>query len=215
MIPITIVDDFLDEPEQLVEFADRLEYHPCPKGNWPGSRSEKLHELAPPLYENLTTRIMGLFQSLDNHGKYQGEVDASMQFQRVPAKSHHGWVHHDNCFATGILYLNDNAGTTLYKRTHQFNEEINPVATKQKSNLRGYLTEPDKKVQEEFNSCHKKEVVVAGLYNRLLMFHGNILHSANSFEREDEEDRLTLVMFFHRFYGEAMPLQRMRAVRKV
>lgn len=213
MIPITIVDDFLDEPQKLVEFADRLEYQPCPQGNWPGRRCDHLHKIAPPLYDDITTRIMALFHSIPD--VLNGEVDVNMQLQRVPAKSHHGWVHHDNCFATGILYLNDNAGTTLYKRTHQFNEEINPVATKQKSNLQGYLTEPDKKVQEEFNSSFQKEVVVAGLYNRLLMFHGNILHSANSFEREDEEDRLTLVMFFHRFYGEAMPLQRMRAVRKV
>jgi len=213
VIPITIVDNFLDEPQHFVEFANRLEYHPCPKGLWPGRRSDKLHELAFPLYDNLTTRIMALFHSI--HDVLDGEVDCSMQVQRVPSKLHHGWVHHDNCFATGILYLNDNAGTSLYKRTHEFNRDPDPFEIKMKANLRGYLTEQDKKVQEEFNSSFQKELDVKGIYNRFLLFNGNIHHSANSFEREDEEDRLTLVMFFHRISGEPMPLQRMRAIRKV
>ena len=73
MIPITIVDNFLDEPQHFVEFANRLDYRPCPKGLWPGRRSDKLHEVAFPLYDNIATRIMALFHSI--HDVLDGEVD--------------------------------------------------------------------------------------------------------------------------------------------
>ena len=212
MIPITIVDDFLDEPHHLVSLSNRLKYESSPEGWWPGSRSEKLHMINELLYENITTRIMGLFQSL--HDLQNEEVDCDMSFQKVPAKLHHGWVHNDNCFATGILYLNDNPGTSLYTLKKKSVIDETHIITKKKCNLRGYMTEPDKKVQEEFNNSFQKEVDVKGTYNRLLMFHGNVHHSANSFEAA-EGDRLTLVMFFKRIAGEPMPLERMRAVRKV
>ena len=45
MIPITIVDDFLNEPHQLIELANRLEFTPDPSGMWPGTRSRPLHEV--------------------------------------------------------------------------------------------------------------------------------------------------------------------------
>jgi len=213
MIPITIVDNFLDEPQSLVDLSTTLEYQPSPEGLWPGTRSEKLHVVNGQLYDNIATRVMGLFQSLNDLER--GEVDCDMSFQRVPAKFHHGWVHHDNwVYATGILYLNDNAGTSLYTRTSSKDFNENHVPIKMKSNLRGYMTEEEKEWQAEYNNSFQKEVVVKGIYNRLLMFHGNVLHSANSFETE-EDDRLTLVMFFHRISGEPMPLERMRAVRKV
>ena len=54
---------------------------------------------------------------------------------------------------------------------------------------------------------------VKGKFNRLLLM-PNCYHGANSFE-SDEEERLTLVMFFHRIAGEPMPIERMRAVRIV
>ena len=224
MIPITIVDDFLNEPHQLVELANRLEFTPDPNGMWPGTRSKPLHEVHEIFYDNLVTKTMSLFQALPDLGQSDREyssygssavglVDCTMAFQRIPAKMHRGWIHSDNGYATGILYLNDSDGTSIY--TSKEGTLLDPahIETKTKCNLQGYMTERDTLVQMEFNDSFEEHVNVKGKFNRLLLM-PNCYHGANNFEVEEEE-RLTLVMFFHRISGEPMPIERMRAVRTI
>jgi hypothetical protein len=94
---------------------------------------------------------------------------------------------------------------------------INLDHTEQKraSNLRGSISEIEMEVQEEYNKQFEKTVDVKGKYNRLTLFHGNVHHSANNLGLDNGEDRLTLVMFFHRVIGGEMPIDRMRTVRKL
>ena len=226
MIPITIVDDFLDDPHQLIELANRLEFTPNPDAMWPGTRSEKLHVVNEFLYDNLVTRTMSLFQALPDLGRsdrgYSAGgtsavelVDCTMAFQKIPAKMHRGWVHFDKSFITGILYLSENTndGTSLYTMKKGSLFDPSHFETKQKCNRQGYMTERDTLVQMEHNDLFEEHVNIKGKFNRLLLM-PNIYHGANSFEGL-KEDRLTLVMFFNRIAGEPMPLERMRAVRKV
>lgn len=226
MIPITIVDDFLDEPHQLVELANSLEFKPDSNGRWPGTRSEQLHEVSKIFHDNLVTRTMSLFQSLPDLGRTDtvhtsygtsavGLVDCTMAFQKIPAKMHRGWIHSDNGYATGILYLSENTndGTSIYTSKEGSLLDASHFETKQKCNRQGYMTERDTQVQMEFNDSFEEHLNVKGKFNRLLLM-PNCYHGANSFE-ELKEDRLTLVMFFHRISGEPMPLERMRAVRKI
>jgi hypothetical protein len=42
MIPITIIDDFLENPDLVVDFANSLEYQKDEQGRWPGKRSNHL-----------------------------------------------------------------------------------------------------------------------------------------------------------------------------
>ena len=221
MIPITIVDDFLNEPHQLIELANRLEFTPDPSGMWPGTRSAELHTVSEVYYDNLVTKTMSLFQALPDLGRSEtsygssavGLVDCTMAFQKIPAKMKRGWIHSDNGFATGILYLNDSDGTSIFTSKKGSLLDPSHVETKQKCNLQGYMTERDTLVQMEFNDSFEEHVNVKGKFNRLLLM-PNCYHGANNFE-SDEEERLTLVMFFHRIAGEPMPIERMRAVRIV
>jgi len=222
MIPITVVDDFLDEPHQLLELADALEFASDPNGMWPGTRSEQLHLVNDILYDNLVTKVMSLFQALPDLGRSEtsygasaaGLVDCTMAFQKIPAKMHSGWVHSDNGFATGILYLNESEGTSIYTSKKGSLLDPSHFETKQKCNRQGYMTERDIQVQMEFNDSFEEHVNVKGKFNRLLIM-PNCYHGANSFEVTDskDEERLTLVMFFHRIAGEPMPIERMKAVR--
>ena len=41
--PITIVDDFFEDPDAIVAMADELKYYPPDRGNWPGVRTKQLH----------------------------------------------------------------------------------------------------------------------------------------------------------------------------
>lgn len=219
MIPITIVDDFADEPHQLVEVAKQLEFTPDPNGMYPGVRSKALHEVSPYLYDIIITKIMGLFQAIPDLGRSQisygpsavESVDCNMFFQKIPAKMNRGWIHCDDVLATGILYLNDGDGTSIYNTKKGKVFDVSHRETKRKCNLQGYMTEEDTIVQTEFNDLFEEHVNVKGKSNRLLLI-PNCYHGANNFE-VDGEERLTLVMFFHRIAGEPMPIERMRTVR--
>ena len=217
MIPITIVDDFLDEPHQLIELSKNLEFKTDKDGRWPGSRTEEIHTIDELLYNNITTKIMALFHPMRD--AKETDLDCSMSFQKVPAKMNHGWVHNDNCFATGILYLNENplvnSGTSCYTSKEGTLIDMSTTETKRKCNKKGFMDESDLQIQEKYNSVFQKDVDIRGKFNRLTLMHGNVHHSANSFAVDDDEDRLTLVMFFHRIAGQPMPLDRMRTVRKV
>ena len=41
--PITIVDDFFDDPDEIVELAEALNWYQPDTGNWPGKRTKQLH----------------------------------------------------------------------------------------------------------------------------------------------------------------------------
>ena len=42
--PITIIDNFFDDPDAIVELANSLDYYAPETGNWPGVRTKRLHE---------------------------------------------------------------------------------------------------------------------------------------------------------------------------
>jgi|TARA_B110000240_G_C13354238_1_gene391091 hypothetical protein len=217
MIPITIVDNFLDEPHQMVEFSKQLIFTPEPDGRWAGIRSPELRDIDPFLYDNINKKVIALFHDMESID--HTDVDVSMTFQKIPSTLHHGWVHNDNCFMTGILYLNENplvnSGTSLYTSKEGTLINLDHTEQKRASNLRGSISEIEMEVQEEHNNQFEKTVDVKGKYNRLTLFHGNVHHSANNLGLDNGEDRLTLVMFFHRVIGREMPIDRMRTVRKL
>ena len=41
--PTQSVDNFFDKPEEIVQFANSLEYKTARSGFWPGERTEELH----------------------------------------------------------------------------------------------------------------------------------------------------------------------------
>ena len=41
--PVTIVDNFFDDPDEIVEMAENLKWYPPSLGNWPGLRTKQLH----------------------------------------------------------------------------------------------------------------------------------------------------------------------------
>ena len=41
--PVTIVDNFFDDPDAIVEVANNLKYFNPQGGHWPGTRTKNLH----------------------------------------------------------------------------------------------------------------------------------------------------------------------------
>ena len=60
MIPTIIYDDFFEDPDKIVEYANTLDYSEN-NSNYPGIRSNLLHEINPDLYSYIAHRIIKIF----------------------------------------------------------------------------------------------------------------------------------------------------------
>ena len=201
MYPITIVDNFLDDPDKIVDFAMKQEFYPN-TGSWPGSRTKQISELDLSLYDYLCVKILSLFHS---------EVDSwdfEMSFQLITpySKRQHdpknrGWIHTDRggpSFA-GIIYLNKNpeidTGTSIYKQKNGWSTQFFSSLTVKERFYRG-----EEISDEEYNdgwnllnSQYEETIAVENIYNRMLLFNCNTYHGAKTFGKN--QDRLTLPFF--------------------
>jgi hypothetical protein len=56
--PITVIDNFFEDPDAVVKFANECKYE-RPWGRYPGVRSEQLHKLNFKLYNYITNFVIG------------------------------------------------------------------------------------------------------------------------------------------------------------
>lgn len=198
--PITVVDNFFEDPDAVVKFANECKYE-RPWGRYPGVRSEQLHKLNFKLYNYITNFVIGNYF---NEAKWT--FDCNMQFQKIKPfhkdKEHwanKGFIHLDgSSVLAGLVYLNKNpdpdSGTSFFKvkegKIHSFDYDT-------KFELcRGEL-HPDKAVEDlkELYDNHEKTIEVKNQYNRLIFYDGSNLHTQTNYWMPNDEERLTLVFF--------------------
>ena len=198
LFPTLVVDDFLPDPDQLVEYAKTIEYKTDPEHRWPGRRSQYLHTINQELFEYIGVKILNCFNLNHNF-----TWSALACFQIVEPKYVEGWVHTDVGVLTSIIYLNKKnhpkSGTSLYKPKFISHCAIN-VDDKLDS-FRKFGEDPNYKLTDydlskirENNGLFEKTLEVKNIYNRLVSFEAGIPHSADDFNTG--EPRLTLVYFF-------------------
>lgn len=198
--PSLCVDNFLNEPEKIVEFSKTLKYNNDTRGWWPGLRSQPLHLADYEIYNKLCTKILSLYYP-ENYFSLAYRCDAT--FQKVPSTiKYDGWVHTD-CMAefTAIVYLSNhkNCGTSIYKSkklgANIINEKI------KHSYFKGEKIDDKilKKSKQENNSQFYKTIQYESIFNRLITFDGSNFHAAESFYKDtfDKLERLTLILFFY------------------
>ena len=59
--PLTIVDDFFDDPDAIVELANSCMYFDTDVGNWPGKRTEQLYEIDNRFFNYFGEKIFKLY----------------------------------------------------------------------------------------------------------------------------------------------------------
>jgi hypothetical protein len=196
LTPVTVVDNFFEDPLAVREFALKQKYESDPENLWPGERSAPLHELNLNLFKSTIERYLALFHTTGQIRGWHGKA----HFQRVSSKAEKGWIHRDPNLISGVIYLSPNAsldsGTTIY----------------QPKDLSYNDPDPDNKlilpasVRDEHNSHFDESVVVKNKFNRLIAFDGHLWHGVNSFQ---DEERLTLVFFIEALGVDHYSLQRM------
>lgn len=202
--PTTIVDGFLDNPDEvrdygLQQFANGNIINDTDTRNYPGVRSIPLHKLNPILFDAISDKIMKIFFRHDVPISWS----CSMYYQLVESKHGAGWVHRDPTIATCIIYLTPtkqkNIGTSIYKQKYMAAEAILYQSSLDIFKKNNKLSSKEEEKKRLSNNANFDEVIrVEGLYNRLLMFDGSMMHAAQNFVGEGVNDsRLTIVGFIH------------------
>jgi hypothetical protein len=209
-IPVTIVDNFFEEPEKVVDFAASCEFKKSEDGRWPGKRSEKLYLINKELHCFSGMKLMSLFYS--DIDKMSWNMESN--FQIVDTNYFGGWVHTDyDSVITGIIYLNKNpdlnSGTSIYKIRKN---KLFASLKHQDKKFDSYLTENLKEAEvyrKEHNEQFEETIKVSNVYNRLVCFDSHLFHAAQDFQN-NLEPRLSLVMFLGNISNWDTPIKRMK-----
>jgi hypothetical protein len=219
-IPVTILDNFFEDPDAIREWALTLPYFSDPEGKWPGLRTAGLHEMNTDFVDYLARKYFALFFDFE-YEKCTWTFDAV--FQKVDKHYGQGWVHDDSGRrTTGIIYLNPNpnpgSGTSLYKKKkeHVFPDNRVECNLAKKAFYTNHATIDQVSMHKKrLDDSYYETLRVNNVYNRLFTFDSYLHHSANEFvgeSIEDDEVRLTLVFFAGDLYCNRTPVMRSRVI---
>jgi len=217
IIPVSIVDNFLPNPDKIREWALTLNYKPDPQGHWPGTRSDEISNINRPFYDFFCKRYFSLFWDVRNDPL---TWDSNLGFQKTTKDYGSGWVHSDGQISqlTAIVYLNPNpapnSGTSIMKLK---DPTVLPKPEWHDAKRRQILGERNNpelaKIQEQANSIYEESIRVNNVYNRLITFDAHMHHAAHDYlGGKDNEERLTLVMFVNRIVTPRGPIIRSQSI---
>tara|TARA_B100001250_G_scaffold211196_1_gene181211 strand:+ start:336 stop:995 length:660 start_codon:yes stop_codon:yes gene_type:complete len=213
--PITIVDNFFDNPDEVLDMAMNVEYNEPQRTNYPGVTSRKMSELNPSLFNWTMEKVISIY-----FGQFwQVGWNCDMEFQKItPCHDkdnilNKGAIHFDpaDCQLAGLIYLNKNpskdAGTSFYKKKDQFytvkDDYLKP--------LRDYHSGKDVSNIEEVCTNHfnqyQETARVQAEYNRFCFYSPDIPHAPTTY---GDQVRYTMRMFVTSFDAnrETFPLTR-------
>ena len=212
--PITIVDNFFEDPDGIVEIANELKYYTPNTGNWPGQRTKNLHVEEPRFFTYFGTKLHLLFyETVPEYWNLQCHFQMIHPFcDDKNSKKNRGWIHRDiDTWFGGIVYLKKdpepNTGTSVYKvkkgYSHQYAKEIEQKEALYRSEV---VSDSDyTKAYDSMRDQFEETVTVTNVYNRFVMFNGNTHHGVQTF---GTTPRLTLNFFGMAQTGKLPPLLR-------
>jgi hypothetical protein len=197
IIPVTILDNFLDNPDMMRKLALDLPYHKDPEGKWPGLRSDPLHTIDNDVFDLFTKKYFSLFFDIES---IAWSVDA--RFQKIGKEYGRGWAHTDvGPIITGIIYLDPqpvpNSGTIILEKTSlRSNGRLNYRQEDKVNFYQGKLLEEEAELaRQRNNDSFSSGITVQSKYNRLLTFDSHLVHTADEFYGDPNFERLTLTFF--------------------
>ncbi len=221
LYPVTIVEDFYEDPDFIRKFALAQEYKFCGEQKnsaygWPGSRTKDLFELNKSLFEEVCKKLVSVFHNTE-HDYMRWAISSS--FQSSTADYGGGVMHTDtNTIFAGVLYLTPNAplnsGTSLYRTNVTFDADKYQRALE--VNDETYRSN-GKIAPTDYHYMFDEVVRVNNVYNTLILFEGHSYHAANQFFGDTlENSRLTQVFFINKIDAQkqsVFPISRVKAVK--
>jgi len=206
LFPSVCWDNFFSSPREVVKFANSLSYTPSDIGRWPGTRTNRLHEIDRQFFEYVGDRFLSVVYP-NTYPKVEYE-HCSMFFQKISNEYvDPGWIHQDSppFDLTLIVYLSDhkNCGTSIFdfKGHRPVNLNIEEKFTAYKNKKR------NTKAVLEHNEPFEESIRFHSKFNRAVVFDGGAFHGVlNHVDKNLKEDRLTLICFYRGFRNTKYPL---------
>ena len=200
--PITLIDNFYENPDEVRAFALTQEFKFCHEikditYTFPGSRTEDLSIIHPDLFQKSCQKLTSIFHNYE-HDVMRWSITSC--FQSVTEEFGSGVIHHDaNTVFAAVLYLTPhpakNSGTTLYKEGSNFDSSRYQQSLIQ-NDLRFKNKEP---INQSYHEMFDEIVTVHNVYNSLIFYEGHHHHAANQFFGENlVTSRLAQVFFAQR-----------------
>jgi Family of unknown function (DUF6445) len=221
LYPVTIIENFYENPEAIRKFALKQEYTFCHNRLnleyvYPGGRTKDLFDLDKELHEKICKKLVSVFHNAEYD--YMGWT-ISTSFQSVAEEYNQGVIHTDqNTIFAAVLYLSPNAplngGTSLFRKNKTFNE-----AKYQRALADNDFRFRDGKIAMDtsYHSMFDEIVRVNNVYNTLIIYEGRHFHAANQFFGKNLKDsRLAQVFFVNKIDAQkqsVFPLNRTSAIK--
>lgn len=219
LYPTICVDNFYENPDDVVNFANSLEYSKS-DGSWPGVRSEQLHLVNQDFFYKFSMKFFSIFH--DTRGeKINWEVYTS--FQKInPNEFDDGlrqtFIHTDDSMIySAIIYLskniNKNSGTSVCHPKQGFSDGINQdIRREMYLNCDKNKYSDYKKNLVQNNDCFEESIIFKQRYNRLVGFDSMNYHKGDFYANENSEPRLTQVIFVRKVLASCFPIPNMRRI---
>jgi hypothetical protein len=200
--PITIINDFYEDPFKVREFALSQEFkflHEIEDYGhvFPGSRTKDLSTIDQLFFQKVCEKLTSIFHNYD-YDKMRWSITSS--FQSVTSEYNSGVIHQDSdtVFA-GVLFLSPNpefhSGTSLFKENKIFNLEKYQEALKEND----LKFKKNQKISYDYHQMFDEVLTVQNVFNSLILYEGQHYHAANNFFGNSREtSRLTQVFFVNR-----------------
>lgn len=208
--PITLLDNFLKNPDSIRNFALSLKFNPSP-GHHPGKRTNCISQFHPGFFNEINQKILSLFFPIDTSlNKENFQFKAQSYFNLSKNLENTGWIHRDDGIVlTAMIYLspsdpNINRGTSFYtvksNLIHYHKNEDDLLLEQNMSNhyKSGKLDPKLQQQKEEYEkTSYDKVLDVKDKYNRLVTFDPvSLFHKNNNINSLNSPDRLTFITFF-------------------
>ena len=194
--PITILDDFYENPDEILKLAKEVDYQKEGENTYPGCVSNlTVDKINYDLFFYTMKKIISIYWE----GECNENFEVTMQFQKIEPHEDNllnkGIIHHDfieNEVFSGVIYLNDNSvdsGTSFYElkdnhknynKTDEFHRHLQ--VTKQyhsgrvHHNIKSILRKHRNKFQELMKVQSKK--------NRMVLYSSGDWHSQTTYGQD-------------------------------
>ncbi len=192
-----VIDNFLPYPNVVREWALTKTFYNSTQFSqrigssttWPGKRTDHVVDLDAAYADDILTKISNIARKTF----FDAPLSVRSYFQLCSQSDGDSWIHQDNDVdIAALLYLSPdapiNSGTTLYKCLDQAAWQNLTIGEMMKINR-----------QEREDLYEKLFVpvdVIGNLYNRMVMYRGDIFHKSNDYFGSSKFDsRLTQVFF--------------------
>ena len=205
LFPITIIDDFFEDPDQIHDLALEIDYNPRGPTAFPGVVSNPLNEISSELVQWLSEKMVSIYFGHYTWMNWRNDVDIHKE-DPYPDKDsilNRGAIHWDggNCQLAGVVYLNKkpsrDAGTSFYTTKNQFfNSHRKDFQAQYLPKLKKYHAGEDvpdiEEVYSDYINQFEETARVQAKYNRLIMYDPTLWHGPTTL---GDQTRYTLRTF--------------------